>query len=62
MKTLRVTIGKTSTEIEADGFEGPGCKDAIDGVVRNMKGAQTVGEPEMKPEYFAATEGEQTTE
>lgn len=44
------TIGKTETSIEADGFTGGGCEDAINQMMSHMNDS-SVTDTNYKPEF-----------
>lgn len=44
------TIGKTETSIEADGFTGKGCEDAINQMMSRMNDSSAT-DTNYKPEY-----------
>jgi hypothetical protein len=57
-KVIRCTIVRNGpTKIEAVGFEGVGCSDAVDRLTARLA-ATPVGEPTYKPEYATEPTGE----
>lgn len=54
-KKLVVTIARdASVKVEAEGFNGDGCQQAVGRLLEQMS-AQTVGEPELTPDYYKSS-------